>query len=67
MYVASRRGLPPGIPRDVPHVLTFTALDDNRTELTVRESGYVSAELAALSRAGMEQVLDKMAAILTDR
>jgi uncharacterized protein YndB with AHSA1/START domain len=60
-------GLPPGIPRDVPHVVTFTALDEGRTELTVTESGYASAEVAALSRAGMEQVLDKMAAILTDR
>ena len=60
-------GLPPGIPRDAPHVVTFTALDDGRTEITVRESGYPSPELVELSRGGMEQCLDKMAAIFTDR
>jgi uncharacterized protein YndB with AHSA1/START domain len=60
-------GLPPGIPREAPHVVTFTALDRGRTEVTVRESGYASAELAAFSRAGMEQCLDKMAAIFADR
>jgi len=59
-------GLPPGIPRDVPHVVTFTATRDNGTELTVRESGYASAEVAALSRGGMEQCLEKMAAIFVD-
>lgn len=52
---------------DAPHVVTFTALDDRRTEVTVRESGYPSAELATLSRGGMEQCLDKMAAIFTDQ
>jgi len=60
-------GLPPGIPREAPHVVTFTALDDGRTTITVRESGYPSPALAALSRGGMEQCLDKMAAIFTDR
>ena len=57
-------GLPAGIPREVPHTLTFTPLDDHRTELTVTESGYSSEEVVATSRAGMEQVLDKLAAIL---
>jgi uncharacterized protein YndB with AHSA1/START domain len=59
--------LPPGIPRDVPHLVTFTAVGDGRTELMVRESGYASAEVAAFSRGGMEQCLDKMAAIFTAR
>jgi uncharacterized protein YndB with AHSA1/START domain len=54
-------GLPAGIPRDVPHVLTFRALDGGRTELTVIESGYPSEELVRLSRGGMEQCLDKLA------
>ena len=60
-------GLPPGIPRDVPHVVTFAATRDEDTELTVRESGYASAEVAALSRGGMEQCLEKLAAIFADR
>jgi uncharacterized protein YndB with AHSA1/START domain len=57
-------GLPPGIPARVPHVVTFTPLDDGRTELTVRESGYASEDVVAISRDGMEQCLDKLAALL---
>jgi uncharacterized protein YndB with AHSA1/START domain len=54
-------GLPAGIPREVPHVVTFTAAGDTSTELTVTEHGYPSQQLVDLSRAGMEQVLDKLA------
>lgn len=60
-------GLPPGVPCDVPHVVTFTAIRDGTTELTVRESGYASAEAAGLSRGGIEQCLDKLAAIFADQ
>jgi uncharacterized protein YndB with AHSA1/START domain len=60
-------GLPPGVPRDVPHVVTFAAIRDGTTELTVRESGYASAEAAELSRGGMEQCLDKLAANFADQ
>jgi hypothetical protein len=42
-------------------VVTLTALDDGSTELTVHEYGYPSAEIAVVSRAGMEQCIDKMA------
>ncbi len=59
-------GLPAGIPRDVPHVVTFAALDQRRSKLTVTESGYPSEDLVELSRAGMEQCLDKLAAALAD-
>jgi uncharacterized protein YndB with AHSA1/START domain len=55
-------GMPPGIPRDVPHVVTFKSVGDNRTEVTVTESGYTSEEVVAISKAGLEQCLDKMAA-----
>ncbi len=54
-------GLPPGIPVDVPHAITFKTVGD-KTEMTVTEYGYPSAEIAELSRGGMEQCLDKMAA-----
>jgi uncharacterized protein YndB with AHSA1/START domain len=57
-------GLPAEIPGEVPHTLTFTAVGDGRTELTVTEYGYPSAQIADFSRAGMEQVLDKLAASL---
>ncbi len=55
-------GLPPGIPGEVPHVITFKAVGDNRTEMTIAERGYTSDEARDLSRAGLEQCLDKMAA-----
>jgi uncharacterized protein YndB with AHSA1/START domain len=56
-------GMPPGVPRDVPHVITFKAAGDDTTEMTVTEYGYTIEQARDLSRAGMEQCLDKMAAI----
>jgi uncharacterized protein YndB with AHSA1/START domain len=56
-------GLPPGIPQDVPHVVTFKVVG-NRTEMTVSEYGYASNEAANVSRSGLEECLDKMAASL---
>jgi uncharacterized protein YndB with AHSA1/START domain len=57
-------GLPPVIPAEVPHVVTLSATDDHTTELTVHESGYPDPQIAEVSRAGMEQCLDKMAVSL---
>lgn len=57
-------GLPPTIPAQVPHVVTFRALDAGRTEVTVRESGYASPEIVEVSRSGMTDCLDKMASIV---
>jgi uncharacterized protein YndB with AHSA1/START domain len=59
-------GLPPGIPREVPHVVTFETAGDGKTELTVTEYGYGSDEIVEVSRAGMQQCLDKMAASFAD-
>ena len=53
-------GLPPAIPADVPHVVTLRAIDDGTTELTVREFGYPNAQIAEVSKAGMEECIDKM-------
>lgn len=58
----SQLGLPPGIPDEVRHVITFQDLGDGRTEMTITEFGYASEETAALSKLGMEQCVDKMAA-----
>jgi uncharacterized protein YndB with AHSA1/START domain len=57
-------GMPPGIPKDVPHVITFKDPGNNQTELTVTEYGYKSAEVVELSRSGMNECLDKMAEAL---
>jgi uncharacterized protein YndB with AHSA1/START domain len=58
------QGLPPDIPREVRHVITFKSLDDNQTEITVTEFGYTSDQVVEMSKMGMEQCLDKLAAIL---
>ena len=58
-------GIPPGVPKEVRHVITFEELDGNRTELTVTEFGYESEQVRDLSKAGMEQCLDKMAGIFS--
>lgn len=58
----AKMGIPPGVPHEVRHVITFKALDGNRTEMTVTEYGYTSDQAHDLSRAGLEQCLDKMAA-----
>jgi uncharacterized protein YndB with AHSA1/START domain len=60
----SKMGLPPGIPTDVPHVITFKSLGDKKTEMTVTESGYTTDQAVETSRAGLEQCLDKMATSL---
>ena len=56
--------LPPGVPHDVRHVIKFKAAGDNRTEMTVTEYGYTSDQAHDLSKAGLEQCLDKMAAVV---
>ncbi|MBO3086038.1 SRPBCC family protein [Cellulomonas fengjieae] len=53
-------GFPPGIPREVPHVVTV-----RDGLMTVIERGYADDETAQLSRTGLESSLDKLAAALT--
>jgi len=59
--VPAELGLAPGIPDEVRHVVSFSPIDNTTTELTVREYGYPNAEIVEISRAGLEQCLDKMA------
>jgi uncharacterized protein YndB with AHSA1/START domain len=59
-------GVPPGVPYDVPHVITFKATGDGGTEMTVTEYGYLTEQARDLSRTGMEQCLDKMAAMFAE-
>jgi uncharacterized protein YndB with AHSA1/START domain/predicted enzyme related to lactoylglutathione lyase len=56
--------IPPGVPPQVPHVVTLRPLEGGGVELTVREFGYATAEARDISRVGLEQCLDKMVAIL---
>ncbi len=56
-------GLPADFPPDVRNVIAFKDLGDGRTEVTVSEYGYPSEKWVNLSRTGLEQCLDKMAAL----
>jgi uncharacterized protein YndB with AHSA1/START domain len=52
--------LPADIPLSVPHTISLAAQADGSTVLSWAEFGYASAETAALSQSGLEQVLDKL-------
>jgi uncharacterized protein YndB with AHSA1/START domain/predicted enzyme related to lactoylglutathione lyase len=56
--------IPPGVPPEVPHVVTLRPVEGGGVELTVHEFGYATAEARDISRVGLEQCLDKMAATL---
>lgn len=56
-------GMPPDFPQDQPHAITFKSLGANKTELTVTEYGWTVGQMMDMSKMGMEQCLDKMAAI----
>lgn len=60
---ATAPGMPAGIPKEVPHVVTFSN-KDGKTEITFTESGYTTDEAVETSRPGLEQCLDKMAEAL---
>ncbi len=62
----SALGLPPGMPQEVRHVVTFDDLGQGKTRLTVTEQGYESDQIIELSKAGLGECLDKMAAIFAN-
>lgn len=55
--------VPPGVPAEVPHVVTLRPAGPGHTELTITEHGYHTAEARDLSAGGLEQCLDKLAAL----
>jgi hypothetical protein len=60
-------GMGPGIPDDGEHLVTFDDLGDGWTEMIIIEHGYTTEDARNLSQGGLEQCVDKMAAIFTDR
>jgi uncharacterized protein YndB with AHSA1/START domain len=56
-------GMPSGIPIDGHHVVTFKDLGSDKTEMTITEHGYTNEQVVQLSKAGLEQCVDKMNAI----
>jgi len=57
-------GMPPDFPQDLLNRVTFKDLGDGKTQLTVTEYGWTAGQMIELSRIGMEQCLDKLAASL---
>lgn len=62
---AVEAGLPPVLPNEVRHVITFKSLGPNQTEMTITEYGYSNDEIVKISKAGMGECLDKMAEALS--
>ena len=56
-------GMPPDFPQDMRNLVTFKDLGDGKTELTVTEYDWTVGHMMELSQKGLEQCLDKMAAI----
>jgi len=59
-------GLPPDMPEEVRNLVTFKFVGGNKTELTVTEYDWPAGQMMEMSRQGMEQCLDKMAASLVE-
>lgn len=57
-------GIPDGVPDEGHHDVVLTSLDGGRTRLDMIERGYATAEARDLSRSGLDQSLDKMAALV---
>ena len=56
-------GMPADFPQDLRNRVTFNDLGGGKTELTVTEYGWTVGHMMELSQKGLEQCLDKMAAI----
>ena len=57
-------GMPADFPQDLRNLVTFKDLGKGRTKLTVTEYDWPVGEMMKMSKMGMEQCLNKMAAIL---
>ncbi len=57
-------GVSSDVPTDGHHVVTLTDLGDGRTDMTVTEHSYASADARDMSQMGLEQCVDKMAAVI---
>ncbi|MGQ0815350.1 MAG: SRPBCC family protein [Gemmatimonadota bacterium] len=58
-------GLPRDLPRELRHLVVFVSLSDTKTEMSVIEYGYTSKQTLEVSRAKLEQSLQRMAASLS--
>ena len=56
-------GMPADFPQELFYILSFEDLGNRKTKLTVIELDWPHGQMMEMSRMGMEQCLDKMAAI----
>jgi len=61
----AQQGLPPEMPKEMRHEVTFKELGEAKTEMTVTEYGWAVGAMREMSKMGLEQCLDKMAALFT--
>ncbi len=62
----AKQGLSPDIPTEMRHEVTFKALGKDKTEVTVIEYGWPVCPMMEMSKLGLEQCLDKMAALFAN-
>jgi uncharacterized protein YndB with AHSA1/START domain len=55
-------GMPPDFPQDLLHCVTFKPMGDGKTEMTITEYGWTVGQMMEMSKLGLGQCLDKMAA-----
>jgi uncharacterized protein YndB with AHSA1/START domain len=58
-------GMPPDFPQDQRHTVTFKDVGNGQTEMTVTEYGWTVGHMMEMSKLGLNQCLDKMAASFT--
>ena len=59
----AKQGLPLEMPEEVRNEVTFKELGKGKTEVTVTEYGWTVGPIMEMSKLGLEQCLDKMAAL----
>jgi uncharacterized protein YndB with AHSA1/START domain len=60
----AQQGLPPAMPKEMRHEVAFKELGQDKTEITVTEYGWPVGQMMEMSKMGLEQCLNKMAALL---
>ena len=65
MMDPAKQGLPPETPKEVRNEVTFRELGPDKTEVTVTEYDWAVGQMMERSKMGLEQCLDKMAALFT--
>ena len=63
----AQQGLPPEMPAEVRNRVSFKAVGDDKTEITVTEFDWPVGQMMEMSKTGMEQCLDKMAASMSTK